>query len=358
MGIKMIKKYLLIMGIMISTGVNAADIYGLSEQNTQEMMKKYGKELSVLDALFKKETQTIDVDETKSSQSQDQLQKKKQALTNKIMKDNGFLSVDLQVIFYPDENQLYSTLEIIDKQHPERMRFLNTASKNSADEKRVHRPDLIESTIAYEKLAFQLLMDKSISTHAPCPVYHCIVGFEHPKLKPYLKQFNQGSVQEKDLIEKTLNEDVDSKRRAAAVFLVGHFHDPHEIIKILSPHISDKDNEVRNNVMRVIGSTLQKTSVSHLDVTPFLDALDSPYISDRNKALYVLSSVAKSKDVQQQILAKGSDRLLALIRLKQPNNHDLAYFILKEMSGQDFGPTNVEAWRHWLKNALNQHVSS
>lgn len=346
------------MGIMISMGVNAADIYGLSEQNTQKMMKKYGKELSVLDAMLQKEVSKSYKDEKETLQSQDQLQKKKQDLINKIMKDNGFLSVDLQVVFYPDENQLYSTLEVIDKQHPSRMRFLNTAAKASSDETRVHQPDLIESMITYEKLGFNLMMHKAISTHSPCPVYHCIAGFDHPKLKPYLKMFNQGSVQEKNLIEKTLNEDVDPVRRAAAVFLVGHFHDPHEILNVLSSHIADKDDGVRNNVMRVIGSTLQKTSVSHLDVTPFLDALDSPYTTDRNKALYVLSSVAKSKDVQQQILTKGSDKLLALIRLKQPNNHDLAYFILKEMSGQDFGPTNVEGWRHWLTNASNQHVSS
>lgn len=290
----MIKQWLFITGIVMSTLTNAADIYGLSEQKTQQMMKRYGKELSVLEEMLQKEIPKNPGDEPRASQSQERLQKKRQALINEIMKDNGFLSVDLQVVFYPDQNQLYSTLEVIDKQHPERMRFLNTTSKASSDKKRVHQPDLIESMMKYEELAFQLVMHKKVSAHSPCPVYHCTVGFEHPQLKPYLSRFNRGGVHEKAFIEKTLNHDSDPERRASAVFLVGHYQDPDEIIKVLSPHVTDQNEGVRNNVMRVIGSTLQKMKVHDMDVSPFLDALDSPYTTDRNKALYVLLNAPKS----------------------------------------------------------------
>lgn len=206
--------------------------------------------------------------------------------------------------------------------------------------------------IKYDRIGLALMMNNKIKQlAAPCPVYHCAMGFEHPKLKPYLKVFNDGAIKEKAMILETLNHDLDPARRAAAAFLVGHFRDPHEIISVLSPHISDKDEEVRNNVMRVIGATMAKAKIIDIDVSPFLNALDSPSTTDRNKALYVLFNAADSKAAKQVILQKGGKQLVALTRLKQPNNHDWAYLILKKISGKDFGATNSAGWAAWVSSS-------
>ena len=108
--------------------------------------------------------------------------------------------------------------------------------------------------------------------------------------------------------------------------------------------------------MRAIGATMVKDKISEIDVTPFLDALDSPYTTDRNKALYVLFSAATSETSKRLILQKGGDKLLALVQLKQPNNHDWAYQILKKISGKDFGATNVVAWTAWVYSAKNKSI--
>ena len=82
-----------------------------------------------------------------------------------------------------------------------------------------------------------------------------------------------------------MNHDPIPDRRAAAVFLIGHFKDPKEIMSTLTPHVMDADSGVRNNVMRVIGMTMEKAHLTQIDLHPFLVLLQSPVESDRNKAL-------------------------------------------------------------------------
>ena len=44
----------------------------------------------------------------------------------------------------------------------------------------------------------------------------------------------------------------------------------------------------------------------------------------------------------------------ALLRLLQPNNHDHAYFILKTISGKEFGDRDYDAWAQWLKQQAQE----
>ncbi|MBA2650122.1 MAG: hypothetical protein H0U75_11145 [Legionella sp.] len=282
---------------------------------------------------------------------QQQISEKGNELKRLVAKVNGYLYIDFQIISYPDEaNKLYLTIEIIDKKHPDRLRFLNETSKTTtALERKVHKDDVIESMIRYQAIALDLILQQKFSYPNSCPVYHCILGFDHPKLISYLPIFNQGVINNKALIIETLKHDGNTDRREAAAFLVGHFSDPNEILTTLLPFVDDKVEGVRNNAMRVIGSTIAKSKISNFDIHPFLNVLDSPYATDRNKALYIIFVASKSKPLGQVINQKERDTLVSLLRLKQPNNHDWAYLILKNITGKDFGPQNVTAWRKNLK---------
>jgi len=91
--------------------------------------------------------------------------------------------------------------------------------------------------------------------------------------------------------------------------------------------------------------------ITDVDATPFLDLLASPSVTDRNKALYVLFAVSQSPEGKKQLIQQGGDRLLAILQLKQLNNHGIAYLILKQLSGRDLGEHNISAWRAWLNEA-------
>ena len=348
----MIKIVLLIVGLVTSMSASAFDVYGVSELESKKIIKKYGKDIEEFEATF--DTAMSDMAAGKGGSGGTPAQKKvsqlRLELTDKLIKDNGYLFVDFQIVTYPDEkNKAYLTIEIIDKKHPERLRFINTDP--SQDKKSAHPHDVIDDMLAYEVLVSNLMLEDEAANIAPCPVYHCTLGFKNPKLAPYLKTFNNAAVNEKALILNTLNHDPSAHRREAAALLIGHFQDPHEIVSVLSHHISDKDETVRNNVMRVIGATIRKAKLTDIDVTPFLDALNSPYTTDRNKALYVLFTAADHPAAKPVIAKKGGANLIAILSLQQPNNHDWAYLILKKVSNKDFGTTNLSAWRTWLSSA-------
>ncbi|WP_156812621.1 hypothetical protein [Legionella tunisiensis] len=53
--------------------------------------------------------------------------------------------------------------------------------------------------IVFSHLEFQLMANNQLNIKdTSCPVYHCVSGFHHPQLKPYLKIFNAGVIKEKD----------------------------------------------------------------------------------------------------------------------------------------------------------------
>lgn len=322
---------------------NIVDIYGLDAKKSDEIIKKYANKVAVIEGLLlnrrRGKHNNIDLDK---------LLLKKKSLLNEIKKEGGFLYVDFNTIFYPGNKNQYTTIEVVQKDQPERLRYINTEYAKNYKLK----ADLINQMIAFSNLEFQLMINNQLNLKdISCPVYHCISGFHHPKLKPYLEIFNTGVIKEKTLIINTLNGDPDPSRRAAAAFLLGHFKDPNEIISLLMRHVNDRDSGVRNNVIRVIAATIFKAKIDHINVLPFLDLLDSPETTDRNKALGVLAKAVESQDGKKIIIQKGGEKLLTILKLKQPNNHDIAYLILKKISGKDFGDNNIAAWKKWLESA-------
>lgn len=354
----MIKGLLLILSFIIALSVSAADVvdvYGVGSRDSDKIIKKYAKEIAEIESIVQQEISKMKVDK-KAHDLIEKVIERRFDLIQQISKENGYKFVDFQTIFYPRDDSLYTTVEIVDRNHPERLRFVSSTPMRAPEIKiSAHKHDLIDEMANYSSVGLKMIINHQLGSKIiSCPVYHCVAGFEHPKLKHYLPMFNQGVIKQKSLVIETLNHDPDPSRRAAAALLVGHLPNPHEIISILSTHVADKDDGVRNNVMRVIAATVRKAKLTQIDVTPFLDALDSPYNTDRNKALAVLLGAAESKVTKNLILQKKGDTLLALMHLKQPNNHDLAYSILKKISGKDFGSTNIKAWKEWVSSAKNQ----
>lgn len=344
----MVKKLLFVLFVTLSLSVfseNIIDVYSSDNYPPIEIIKKYGAKVGDIEGLFLKEIAKINNGGSEAYLLKTLLPKKNH-LIEKIKKDFDLYFVDFQTVFYPGDKNQYTTIEVIKKNQTNRIRFID---KISMPENNLSKPDLIEKMVIFTNLEMQLLMSNQLTQkNNSCPVYHCISGFHHPKLKPYLKTFDMGVIKEKQLILDTLSNDANPERRAAAAFLLGHLDDPKEILFLLSHHVNDDSSLVRNNVIRVIASTMFKSKISQIDVVPFLTLLDSPYTTDRNKALSVLANAA-SMPIPKRILIKNAkNKLLPLLQLKQPNNHNLVYSILKKISGHDFGENNIADWEKWL----------
>ena len=344
------KTRLIVAGLAFSIGAfghNIVDLYGDNSATARIILKKYTPQVVEVEESLQKLALEPNPEQNPMF---DKIVLKRRALAEKIKNEGDYLNVHFNTVFYPDKKNQYTTIEVVTKNHAERMRYRNRIAD---DKKYPVKDDLINQMMTFTNIEFNLMYQHKLDSnpkHRVCPFYHCVSGYSAPQLKPYLEVFKVGVVKERKLILDTLNNDPDPERRAAAIYLVGCFSDPQEIVQILSQHINDPSSLVRNNALRVLGATIQTAKMTEIDVTPFLGLLNSPDETDRNKTLWVLLTVSKSKKAKPILIQKAGENLIQLLALKQPNNHEMAYMVLKEISGKDFGEHNVKAWEQWLSS--------
>lgn len=335
------------------------DVHGLERKPAQALLQTYAPQIQALEwqmtATFLRMSQG-DMD----NRLYRCLVAKRKQLIAEIARRGQFEFVDLQTVFYSQDNPIYTTLEIIDSAHAARKRFLTQSATHGFFSRVVSwwwrightyslRPDVIQQMIHYQALVTHLWMTHQLDDDPnDCPAYHCIASFHYPSLQPYFSLFQQAVVKDKEWIRTTLYHDPDPERRAAAALLIGHFNDPKEIISLLSSSVADPDPAVRNNVLRVIAATLYRAHLSDIDSLPFIALLDSPYVTDRNKALNILIVLAANPREKIKIIQYGGKQIVALLSLTQPDNHDLAYTLLKKLSHQHFGEHDERRWREWV----------
>ena len=82
-----------------------------------------------------------------------------------------------------------------------------------------------------------------------------------------------------------------------------------------------------------MGSALQKITPTDFAIDDVINALDFPSATDRNKALYILANLTHhSHFYQQYVLQHALPLLMAEVKMKQPNVHDLAEGIIKQIT--------------------------
>ncbi len=150
-----------------------------------------------------------------------------------------------------------------------------------------------------------------------------------------------------------LRNDKDENKRAAATLLLAHIKDGQELVKILIPSMYDSSSGVRNNVMRVLGATLAKVKVNDFPIDKAIAALDFPDETDRNKALYILLSLANQPNYARYIRTHAAKLLIDHLKMFQPNLHGNSYAVLTRISGQEYGERDYKAWQDWLSKAVD-----
>jgi hypothetical protein len=74
-------------------------------------------------------------------------------------------------------------------------------------------------------------------------------------------------------------------------------------------------------------------------------ALDFPSSADRNKAAHTVAALAGDPRYHDTIRAVPA--ALRLLKLEKANNHEPAYEILKQVSGESFGDRDYAVWERW-----------
>jgi hypothetical protein len=275
-----------------------------------------------------------------------------QELETALKQSGGFAFLKFSMIrYFRDGDPRYLTIDVVEPADAERrMSF----AKPPADATAFPDPEgLIAKYGEYETKGFELLrlrepIEDAASTRE---LFHCPFGFSHPQLGPYKAVLVDGARKHADELFAIVHRDKDAQHRAQAIFLLGFTSDGARLVREITPACRDENANVRNNAMRVFAVMAQNHSEVELPLAPVLDMLDFPATTDRNKAAAVLSALSKKRELAPEIRRRCGQTLVAMLRLKQPNNHDYALMILRELRGEKAAPLAADdyaGWEAWL----------
>ena len=317
------------------------DVYGTSQITAERITADYQPEINQITDIMQHRSL--------SNSKKDQLILTKDGIKIKegIKSNKNIAYVKISPVMYSHDPILHITVDVIDKKDKRRLGYFLPQPTQSVPEPH----HLIKNWLAYEEKAFSMILfDRKFPTFKSCPAHHCSFGFEDTQLLKYKNKFDDAEKYKTTLVN-ILRNDKNESKRAAAVFVLAHIKDGNELVKLISPSIYDSSSLVRNNTMRVIGETVSKEKNIKMPATDIVAALDFPNTTDRNKALYVLVSLVDSQDNADYVKKHASQQLINILKLKQPNNHDPAYIILKKISGKNYGERDYQSWENWAKQS-------
>lgn len=137
----------------------------------------------------------------------------------------------------------------------------------------------------------------------------------YPPMRAIQLRMREAAVAGEALLLRVLLEAADDKQRIAASQLTGYTsHSPRQIEALLEAS-RDANATVRNNATRALGVLAATPEFARqIPAAPFVDMLNSPVWSDRNKGLMLLTSLTRSRD--PRVLATLKARALpALIEM-------------------------------------------
>lgn len=321
-------QFISILAYGLNTPIATIDIYGTNSLSAEKIFTEYKKEINEIAKAARQGTTAAEA--------------MKKIITG-IKSQGNFAYVNLSPILYQHDPITHITVDVVENKDRHRLLYFQAVPKQDIPD----QDHLIIKWQEYEKLGFEIVYrTHQFPDFKKCPAHHCLFGFEQEKLKKYESIFSEAEKHKTNLIN-IMRFDKDAHKRGAAVFVLAHIKNPHELIEILLPAIHDSSALVRNNAMRVLGATLANNKSNHLPLDKIMTALDYPTTTDRNKALFIILSMATDINAPY-IKMHAGQRLLSILKLQQPNNHDFAYLILKKISRKNYDEHDFTAWEKWL----------
>lgn len=280
------------------------------------------------------------------------------SILKKINRYGQFNKAQISTIFY--DNQIpYTTVDIVKANETNRLPASPKREiKHIVKDKGL--TELYKSYSQYDKHAIALMQKGDLSEKGrSCPFIHCTWhGFSKEELISIAPKLAEGAVKYKQQLMNIVEHSDNNVDRQKAIFILGSTTEYKDFVPYLMKFIADEDQGVRNNVMRVLASITAHHELAGVDIHQVLKAIDYPFVTDRNKASAILYNIVqKNKASHPLIINTSGDNLVKLLKLKQPNNHDYAYRILRIVSNQNYSETDYSAWQKWVDAQKNKSIT-
>jgi len=314
------------------------DVYGTSDENNEKILNAYGQSLLSLE----KKKLLLNIQHRDNTS----LKKPYQQFIDNIEHQFKLSSVNVDTVFYPHNQQFYTTINICDP------KVTHGLSKGAPEKpyRLPQKPDVVDNMYAFTKKALDFLIaHPQYANRMDCKDYHCITP-EHAYFAKDLAYFRTEAPKRQSFIQYTIVNDTNLARRRSAIFLLGFLRNPDAIAANLQLALQDKNSFIRHDALRVFGELYKKCPHVQVPVHKVIDSTYSCDEAERNKALILLNAMAEDKQYQLVLIKEAGAQLIRLLKLKQPNNHDEAYQILRKISYKDYSEHAYLDWQNWLQS--------
>ncbi len=260
----------------------------------------------------------------------------------------GIAHVELSVseYFTSVDHAMYATFDVVDEVDRERMAFLPNPNRVLRD------PDgLLAAWKQYYDMGSALSRRGQMSVDRPdCPGFYCLWGGPTPELAALQKKFVAGAAVKDAELRVVLTHEADGDKRAAALFVLSYGTRGEKVVEACHGALKDPSSAVRGAALQILADVINHRKDLRVDIDKILPLLDDPVDVVRGKTMGLLVPMVDNEPQRRKMLA-AAPRLVDLLKLKQPDNHDLAFTVLGMISRKNIGRRDYAGWQTWAVSA-------
>jgi|CXWL01.1.fsa_nt_gi hypothetical protein len=277
---------------------------------------------------------------------------KAEALRKKLEKEArafpGIAHVSLSVseYFTSVDHAMYATFDVVDEVDRSRLAFLPKPTRTMRD------PDgLLAAWKQYYDVGSALSRRGQMPVDRPdCPGFYCLWGGPTPELAALQKKFVAGAAAKEAELRVVLSHDADGDKRAAALFVLSYGTRGEKVVEACHGALRDPSSAVRGAALQILADVVNHRKDLRVDVEKILPLLDDPVDVVRGKTMGLLVPMVDNEPQRRKMMA-AAPRLVDLLKLKQPDNHDLAFTVLGLISRKSINRRDYKGWQEWADKA-------
>lgn len=183
-----------------------------------------------------------------------------------------------------------------------------------------------------------------------CPGFYCQWAAVTPELKELQEKLSAGAKAKERELAASLVHDASGERRAAALFALSYGPRGEKVVDYCLASLKDSSPAVRGAALQVLADIVNHHPDFHVPIEKVLPLLDDPSGAVRGKAMGLLVPMVGDEGRRKATLAYAP-RLVDLLKLSQPDNHDLAFTLLGLVSKKPFPQKDYASWESWAAKA-------
>jgi hypothetical protein len=244
------------------------------------------------------------------------------------------------------DHAMYAIFDLVDDEDRSRLAFSPVPKRSLPD------PDgLIAAWARYYDTGSALAKRGQMPVDRPeCPGFYCLWGAATPELAELQARFVAGAKAKERELAVSLAHDASGDRRAAALFVLSYGPRGEKVVEHCVAALKDSSPAVRGAALQILADMVNHHPDHHVPIEKILPLLDDPSVSVRGKAMGLLVPMV-SDDGRRRAVMAYAPRLVDLLKLSQPDNHDLAYTLLGLVSRKTISSKDLVAWESWAAKA-------